>query len=530
MTTNPTPHRQPATGWVRLTARPSAGPSLARERAGGYDTGGEAGSSEDVRDVARELRQVAERLVDLAAAEGRAEGGELGALQSTLWALDAAQAAAVELTSHVQRRGSAERSAGLSLEHLLALETRLTGPDRRMLASAAETLRTMPHLTAAFQAGRVGWAEVRSIVCEARRLPVKDRAKLDHGFGELCNITVRDPDRLLDEVRAAAAALRPDRANKDTARHIEHRFLALQPQLGGSGGTGYFELDGEDFATVVAGLEAAMPAPSAGPNDVTTDAVGHADDDTDETETADGDPAFCDHVPHRVRARQRADALVLLAESFLAGTRADGEPRRARPRILIGCELHDLVGDVTSMTARLLTAVPGLRPAVTREALRRLASDADLQLVIKDRGQIVGVTAPTATIPARVRAAVAARDQGCRFPGCRMPIQFTDCHHVKPREDEGPTVISNLVALCRRHHTAVTEGRWKLTMTEDGTVTVRRGRRVATSDPPCVTPFRQAPRQPAGPTTAEPPAGPEPPDPDPDPGPPDRPPGSDPPG
>jgi hypothetical protein len=222
----------------------------------------------------------AERLVDLAAKDGRAEGGELGALQTTLWALDAAQAAAVELTSHVQQRGSAERSAGLPLEYLLALETRLTGPDRRMLASAAETLRTMPHLTAAFQAGLVGWAEVRSIVCEARTLPVEDRAKIDDGFAEQCNITARDADRLLDEVRAAAAALRPDKTNKDRVRNIERRFLALQPQLGGSGGTGYFELDGEDFATVAAGLEAAMPAPSAGPNDVTTDAVGHADDGT----------------------------------------------------------------------------------------------------------------------------------------------------------------------------------------------------------------------------------------------------------
>jgi hypothetical protein len=135
------------------------------------------------------------------------------------------------------------------------------------------------------------------------------------------------------------------------------------------------------------------------------------------------------------------------------------------------------VGEVTSRTARLLTAVHGANPAVTQEALHRLASDADLQFVITDRGQVVGVSAPTSTIPARVRAAVAARDQGCRFPGCRMPIQFTDCHHVKPREDDGPTIISNLVALCRRHHTAVTEGRWKLTMTPDGTVTVRRGRR-----------------------------------------------------
>jgi hypothetical protein len=105
--------------------------------------------------------------------QGRVEGGELGALRTTLHALDTAQAAAVELTSHVQQRGSAERSAGLPLEYLLALETRLTGPDRRMLASTAETLRTMPHLTAAFQAGLVGWAEVRTIVCEVRTLPCR---------------------------------------------------------------------------------------------------------------------------------------------------------------------------------------------------------------------------------------------------------------------------------------------------------------------------------------------------------------------
>jgi hypothetical protein len=318
----------------------------------------------------------------------------------------------------------------------------------------------------------------------------------------------------------------PEKVNKDRVRDIERRFFHLQPQLGGSGGTGYFELDGEDFATVAAGLEAAMPAPSAGPNDVTTHAIGHADDeDADESQTADGDPAFCDPIPQRVRARQRADALVLLAETFLAGTRADGTPRRARPRILVSCELSDLVGDVTARTARLLTAIHGANPHVTQEALRRLASDADLQFIITDHGQTVGVTAPTSTIPARVRAAVAARDQGCRFPGCRMPIQFTDCHHVKAREDHGPTIITNLVALCRRHHTAVTEGRWKLTMTPDGTVTVRRGRRHATSDPPSVTPFRQPPN-PASARPAEsgpPGSGP------PGTGPPDAPPGADPP-
>ena len=506
MTSNPHPDRQLPDGWIRAD-RPA---SVAREAAGGYDPGG---AEDDVRDAARQLRAAADRLVSLATKDGRVEGGELGALQTTLHALDTAQAAAVQLTSQVQVRGSSERSAGLPLEYLLALETRLTGPDRRMLASAAETLRVMPHLARAFQDGQVGWAEVRSIVCEVRTLPADARAAIDEGFAVQGNITARDADRLLDEVRAAAAALRPDKTNKDQARNIERRFFHLQPELGGTGGTGYFELDAEGFAIFAAGLDAAMPAPSAGPNDVTTDAVGHADDDEVEDQTADGDPAFCDPVPQRARARQRADALVLLAESFLAGQRADGAPRRARPRILVSCELSDLTGEVSSRTARLLTAIHGANPAVTQEALHRLASDADLQFIIKDHGQVVGVSAPTATIPARVRAAVTARDQGCRFPGCRMPIQYTDCHHVISREDEGPTVVSNLVALCRRHHTAVTEGRWKLDMTNDGTVTVRRGRRKATSDPPSTTLFRQPPRQPPGP---------EPPDPDP--------PGADPPG
>jgi hypothetical protein len=250
MTTNHHPNRrQPAAGWVRLAARPAAGPSLARERGGGYDAG-DAGNGEDVRDVARRLRRDAERLVSLLADQGRVEGGELAALQTTLSALDTAQAAAVELTSHVQQRGTSERSAGLPLEHLLAMETRLTGADRRMLASAAETLRSMPHLGRAFRDGKVGWAEVRAIVCEVRTLPADDRARIDDGFAVQCNIVARDADRLLDEVRAAAAALRPDKTSKDKARNIERRFFHLQPQLDGAGGTGYFELDGRVSVSV----------------------------------------------------------------------------------------------------------------------------------------------------------------------------------------------------------------------------------------------------------------------------------------
>lgn len=521
----PSPAAGPSSpGWPAAPAeRPAV---LAHEGAGDYDAGGSPeGPRDSVRRAARDLARAAERLVALAADGERAEGGELGALLATVAALDVGQAAATELAARAERAGSAERSAGLPVEGLLALSTRMPHPDRRMLLSAAGALRDLPHLRRAFQEGAVGWAEVRGVVCELRDLPADARARVDEGFADLEALGRRDADRLLGEVRAAAGELRPDREAQRTARAVEGRFLALQPMLDGGGGTGYFELDAEGFATVAAGLEGAMPPPSAGPRDVTRDAVGHADeeDPTDpaaagvEEETPAGDPAFCDPVVRRSRARQRADGLVRLAETFLAGHRPDGTVRRARPRLQVVCEASDLARGATSQAARLLTRVVGARPALTAEAVRRLASDADVQLLVRDGGRIVGVSAPTPTIPARVRAAVQARDQGCRFPGCRAPAAFTDCHHVVPREDEGPTEVSNLVALCRRHHTAVTEGRWRLTMAEDGTVTVRRGRRTATSDPPGTTPFRSdppgGPAPPRGPAPSrgpDPPPGPEP--------------------
>jgi len=264
-------------------------------------------------------------------------------------------------------------------------------------------------------------------------------------------------------------------------RQIEHRFLHVQPALDGAL-TGYFELDPEAGATLLAGLEAAMPPPSAGHRDVTAEAVGEAD------ATAPGDDVAAGEAgpaapPPTGRGRQRADGLVRLAEAFLGGDGVGG--RRPRPRVEVVADIATLTGhDELARDARLLWATVGTAPRLTPEAVRRIAGDADLRFLLTDGGTVLGVASPTPVIPASVRAAVQARDQGCRFPGCSVPVAWTDLHHVVPRASDGCTVVDNLVALCRRHHVAVTEGRWRLTMTEDGVVTVRRGRRLATSDPP----------------------------------------------
>lgn len=59
------------------------------------------------------------------------------------------------------------------------------------------------------------------------------------------------------------------------------------------------------------------------------------------------------------------------------------------------------------------------------------------------------------------RRFVEARNRHCVFPGCRMPAANCDLDHRQPFGEGGPTVVGNLVPLCRRHHMLRHRGGWK---------------------------------------------------------------------
>ena len=51
------------------------------------------------------------------------------------------------------------------------------------------------------------------------------------------------------------------------------------------------------------------------------------------------------------------------------------------------------------------------------------------------------------------RRALAARDGGCAFPGCRAPVAWTEAHHIDWwKRDHGRTDIENGLLLCTFHH------------------------------------------------------------------------------
>ncbi|HEU5196058.1 MAG TPA: DUF222 domain-containing protein [Methylomirabilota bacterium] len=91
------------------------------------------------------------------------------------------------------------------------------------------------------------------------------------------------------------------------------------------------------------------------------------------------------------------------------------------------------------------------------EQSRRIACDASRVIMTHDaEGRVLEVGARTRTIPPALRRALQHRDGGCRFPSCGS--RFTQGHHIKHWANGGPTTLSNLASLCRRHHRLVHEG------------------------------------------------------------------------
>jgi hypothetical protein len=60
------------------------------------------------------------------------------------------------------------------------------------------------------------------------------------------------------------------------------------------------------------------------------------------------------------------------------------------------------------------------------------------------------------------RRALGRRDGGCVFPGCDMPTNWCDAHHVTWWNHGGPTDCWNLALLCRYHHGVVHRRGWSM--------------------------------------------------------------------
>jgi hypothetical protein len=177
-----------------------------------------------------------------------------------------------------------------------------------------------------------------------------------------------------------------------------------------------------------------------------------------------------DRVPGDPRTawQRRADALVELARRQLqsgALPSVAGE----RPHLTVTASEATLRAEPGCAAGDMRWAGP-----VVADTVRRIACDSTVtRMVIDADAQPLSVGRATRVIPAAMRRALVVRDGGCRFPNCDRPPEWTDGHHVEHWADGGETKLGNLVLLCRHHHRAVHEGRWRLAISASGEVTAQ---------------------------------------------------------
>src|SRR6266700_1734947 len=165
--------------------------------------------------------------------------------------------------------------------------------------------------------------------------------------------------------------------------------------------------------------------------------------------------------------QQQADALAPLAETALHQGIDPGAPGE-RYQVVVHVDAA-VLADADQAGQSALEG--GMRvPAGTSQ---RLACDATRVVMRHDaEGRLIEVGARTRTIPPALRRALQHRDQGCRFPGCG--VRFGQGHHIRHWAHGGPTTLSNLALLCRRHHRAVHEEGYQLDRQPGGELRFRR--------------------------------------------------------
>ena len=165
-----------------------------------------------------------------------------------------------------------------------------------------------------------------------------------------------------------------------------------------------------------------------------------------------------DALDTRIAAQRRADALL---DVFVGAASWQDLPQAGGQRAHVS---YVLSAEWAAAQEWAPPATGAWMGPVTRARVEATLCDARLSRVVLDEhGQVQRLEAVNDQITRAQRRAVSARDGCCVARGCNRPPAFCDVHHLRAREDGGPTTLDNLVLLCRRHHVMWHQGRMRLT-------------------------------------------------------------------
>lgn len=417
--------------------------------------GGEVGVMPDLRDALRSLvgatgdADSVWRLGEDEVGEGLAVVGQLRRL------VDVAEVALVRegLERGLPAQGSWSAQDWVSRAEAM----RAPVPEGRQVARAVRVAKGEPRVaevTEAFEAGDlplgkadqlvrfeehvsrvadpVELAETVAILLEGARDDVLEVGSGERGPAQ--RVAGLSEKELAVAITRAGRLLRPD-ADLEGDDRREKAGRALFRSEGPAGMTSYRVVLDSEGAAVVDGALAALSAPVTGP-----------DGERDE----------------RSAAQRRADALV---EAVRRGVSSPGEmPKCDKAQVHVTIPLSDLMGQGAHGAGVTMTGQV-LAPSV----VRRMACDAGIiPVVLGGAGEVLDLGRSVRLFTPGQRRAVWLRDGGCTYPGCTMPPQWCDAHHVDWWSRGGASDVGNAALLCQRHHTRVHTHDLTATVTSTG--------------------------------------------------------------
>ena len=297
-----------------------------------------------------------------------------------------------------------------------------TGREKLRVANA---LFDLPKTSSAFQKGDLSYSKARALTRIAT--PATEEHLLD--FAVMA--TAAQVDRHCMELRNVQREV----STADSNRMHNSRYLSCSPHGDGSV-TLSVELPKESADLVMKALEMATSTTEI--NDVYVD------------ENAPRDAS--------IFMQQQADALIEIAQSYLAGSPGDSGSKNNK------AGTADRYQVTVHIDEKALSGQPAAdsRSDLPVETVRRLCCDGSLVPVVEDaKHNPLNVGRKHRIVQPALRRALLSRDKCCRFPGCAHE-KWLDAHHVRHWVDGGETSLENCLLLCSKHHRLLHEGGFEI--------------------------------------------------------------------
>ncbi len=371
--------------------------------------------------------------------------GELDAIEAEQRRLDARRMAALAETHH---RAVTERKAGLRLKAYLGHVHHVAGATSARQVATARKLRVLPEIADALELGLITFdhAALLARLCVPRVEAVM--VELQPRFIELA--LVERFDQWAHTVRGLVSLADQDGPGPGPLGEPQNR-LRMTDGLDGA-----LHLDIDLYGAAAAKVRASLlkegerqwrhqtrrPQPDTDGSNTEADGVEGSADDASDSETGEGVSA-CEHdgtfAEYPQRSLLLADGLVELIGKGLVA-RANGKMPVTDVTLIVPAS-----GPLQGWTPDGVQLQDG--------TVRRLLCNAIFTpVVVGNLGVPLDMGLGKRLYDANQKKAIMVRDGGCGNPGCPLPWEWCEIHHVEHWKHDGPTDLPNGLPACSFHH------------------------------------------------------------------------------